>query len=263
MSKTLHDITHPCRCKTYPDGHQELLAADRAIFREPGYEDAFDCREAYKAAQRPKDKDSKGEATDLDRSRRRAKAKIYDIAMSNNWDFFVTFTLNPDKIERFDAEKCMKSLKNWLDNRVRRHGLKYILVPERHKDGGIHFHGFVAGGDLRPVDSGHKDKLGHTVYNLDGWGYGFSTAIRLYGDRRAACGYVCKYISKSDCKVGGRWYYSGGDLCLPVVSYCELTVRDLVGMDGGESYCFEIPEAGLQICKWVQSHKNEIEKKPL
>lgn len=31
--------------------------------------------------------------------------------------------------------------------------------------------------------------------------------------------YICKYITKADEKIGGRWYYSGGSLVKPVVQY--------------------------------------------
>ena len=57
------------------------------------------------------------------------------------------------------------------------------------------------------------------VYNLPSWSLGFSTAIRLYGDYRAAVGYVLKYITKAPDKIGGRWYYSGGALERPDASY--------------------------------------------
>lgn len=56
--------------------------------------------------------------------------------------------------------------------------------------------------------------------------------MRLYGDRAAAVGYVCKYITKAPAKVGGRWYYSGGQLALPAVSLCY--VDDIDNYEGAE-----------------------------
>ena len=119
--------------------------------------------------------------------------------------------------------------------------MKYILVPELHKDGALHYHGFF--NDALPVvDSGTLDtgkgkpkkprteaqrrKLlaegAHIVYNLPAWSLGFSTAIELYGDYRAAVGYVCKYITKAPRKVTGRWYYSGGELDRPDVDFLSV-----------------------------------------
>lgn len=88
---------------------------------------------------------------------------------------------------------------------------------------------------------------GHTVYNLPGWGWGFSTAIQLYGEMDAAINYVCKYIGKEigtnvSCetfdgdaftgKIGGRWYYSGGDLQRPTVEWFDVDLREWEGVPG-------------------------------
>ncbi|MFQ7854076.1 MAG: hypothetical protein ACLRIS_01925 [Flavonifractor plautii] len=45
-------------------------------------------------------------------------------------------------MNRYDVREVTRHLNHWLDNQVRRKGLAYVLVPERHKDGAIHFHGF-------------------------------------------------------------------------------------------------------------------------
>ncbi len=51
-------------------------------------------------------------------------------------------TLDPARVNRYDVREVTRHLNHWLDNQVRRKGLAYVLVPERHKDGAIHFHGF-------------------------------------------------------------------------------------------------------------------------
>ena len=73
---------------------------------------------------------------------RRAASKLRDIALCNDFRYFVTLTLDPAKIDRHDMDALVRVLNRWADNRVRRHGLRYVLVPERHKDGAIHLHGF-------------------------------------------------------------------------------------------------------------------------
>lgn len=128
----------------------------------------------------------------------RSKNKIYSIARSNTWDYFITLTFNKDKVNRYDYESCCNKLKNWLD-RYRREclDLHYLIVPEQHKDGAWHFHGLISGGDYSSfVDSGKKDKK-NVIYNIDNYKLGFTTATRIR-DTLKASSYICKYITK-DC----------------------------------------------------------------
>ena len=147
---------------------------------------------------------------------------------------------------RYDIDACTRDIRVTLDNLVRRKGLQYVLVPEEHKDGAIHYHGFINAA-LPLVDSGTLSKGGgkprkprsarqreqwlsdgwNVVYTVPAWKFGFSTAIALYGERDAAIGYVCKYITKAQRKIGGRWYYSGGGLALPSVEYCDVAFEQL------------------------------------
>jgi len=178
----------------------------------------------------------------LNRAKRRARIAVRDLAYSNEFTHFVTFTLDASKVDRYDINAVVKKLNTWLDNRVRRNGLKYVLVPELHKDGAVHFHGFindrlglvdsgtVTGGQLsrprKPRSSREREKLlalgCHVVYNVTDWKFGFSTALELYGDYHAAVGYTTKYISKAQQKIGGRWYYSGGELQRPSVCLSDV-----------------------------------------
>ena len=249
-----HEIYHSCRMKSYPMGGYEIMACSRPVFRESGFEAAERKGEAERdalpavalpAAQQQEQQDGAAsrEATDTERARRRAAAAVRDLVLSNPFSYFVTLTLDQKKIDRYDMKEITKKLNVWLDNAVRRHGLSYVLVPEHHKDGAVHFHGFF--NDALPVvDSGHADGHGHTVYNLPRWAFGFSTAIKLYGDYQSACAYVCKYVRKQDQKIGGRWFYSGGRLQKPAISYPPLDLSDV--SQNCNSYQFEIEEAGLQ-----------------
>ena len=194
------------------------------------------------------------DAANFDRSRRRARAKVRDLALSNRFAWFVTLTLDPAKVNRYDLSSFQRVLTRWLDNAVRRRGLQYILVPERHKDGAIHFHGFFSDASMEMVDSGHTDTAGHPVFNCQAWPYGFTACIRIYGNYAQAVSYVCKYIGKQGEKPGGRWYYSGGGLAKPQIVYGILDNWDeaqgLAGAFGpldAEAYTFAVPEAGFQV----------------
>lgn len=227
--KRLVDIAHTTRIKRYPDGSCTILCADRPIFREAGWE--------------PEARSQRVSASEdgTARSQRRARANLRDIARATKFDFFVTLTLNSEVIDRYDIGVVIKKLNTWLDNNVRRRGLAYVLVPERHKDGAIHFHGFF-NDTLELVPSGHYDSGGHEIFNLPRWNFGFTTAIALYGDYSKAVGYVCKYIAKQPEKIGGRWYYSGGNLQHPEISLCDLDYSSMFGMEG--AYNFSVAEIG-------------------
>ena len=288
----LPQLLHNCRVKTFPDGTAEVMVSDRAIFREPGWSASDDRaeardklsrkqREAWAALEEPIDavelddsalwrwesREDHRRAASLARAKRRAKAAVRDLALSNDFRYFVTLTLDPEKINRYDEREVTRKLNIWLDNAVRRQGLKYVLVAERHKDGAIHFHGFF-NDVLETVDSGTIIRAedgkprrprgarqraawlaegGHVVYNLPRWSWGFTTAIELYGQRRAAVGYVCKYIAKEQEKVGGRWYYSGGALRRPEVTFADVDFEAFRGLAG--AYSFDLEALGAQVVK--------------
>ena len=239
-------VSSTCRVKTYPDGSVELLACDQAIFHPKGWERAgWHSKGRRRAAERPQAIPEENQRANLDRVMRRARAQVRDIALSNPFRWFVTLTLDPARVDRYDMAAITWKLNAWLDNQVRRHGLAYVLVPERHKDGAIHFHGFF-NDVVKVIPSGHADKEGHPIFNLPGWTLGFTTAIQLYGDYSAAVGYVCKYIGKQGEKPGGRWYYSGGQLARPEITYSDVGPRDVEQLAGeGGVHRFDVPEAGL------------------
>lgn len=247
MSKNLFrigvDVKHFARMKSYPGGGYEIMACSENVFREDGWEDA----EKFDRPKVSKKRDSiSSSPQDVERSLRRAASKVRDIALSNQFRWFVTLTLDRQRIERYDMAAIMRRVNVWLDNAVRRHGLRYVLVPERHKDGAVHFHGFF--NDALPCSaSGHTDSAGHMIYNLPDWGFGFTAAIELYGSYESAVGYVCKYVRKQAEKIGGRWYYSGGKLQKPEISYPDVSYEELV--DTGSAYTFCVPGAAFAIVR--------------
>lgn len=271
-----YGIMHNTRIKTHADGTSEVLIASARIFRESGWEristkrakretessEAAPLREAVEKSvwelEREEELSEKKDRDSLERSKRRARTNVRDYALNTDFRYFVTLTLDGARIDRYDAQAVTRALSVWCDNQVRRKGLAYVLVAEEHKDGAIHFHGFFNGA-LEVVDSGTmippgggKPKRprseaqriawardgGRVVYNLPRWTYGFTTAIELYGDRYAAVGYVCKYITKAQGKVGGRWYYSGGSLGKPDVLFADLDID--TATEGHEAHSFEV-----------------------
>lgn len=125
---------------------------------------------------------------------------VYNIARSNEWDWFITLTFNPEKVDSFDYGKCVHKLSVWLSNlRKIAPDMKYIIVPEKHKSGRYHFHGLMANtGDIEFVDSGKHARNGQTVWNIGNYKLGFSTATRV-NDCSKVTKYIAKYITKELC----------------------------------------------------------------
>lgn len=222
------------------------------------------------ALEREDERAAQAAVASVERAKRRARTMVHDYAMSTDFKYFVTLTLDGGKVDRYNAGEVTKKLSQWADNQVRRKGLVYVLVPELHKDGAIHFHGFfndalpvVDSGTMIPPDGGKPKRPrskaereawaragGRTVFNLPGWTLGFTTAIELYGERAAAVGYVCKYISKEPAKVGGRWYYSGGKLGRPDVIFADLNIEEIREQYGERCHCFKVDAlAGVEFLK--------------
>lgn len=234
---------------TYPTGDVDILCASDRMFIPAGYETSEDFTRPGRGGPEPakREKGKKSDGEDMLRSMRRARANLRRLALANGFDYFVTLTLDPQKIDRYDPAAVIKALGQWCDNMVRRHGLRYILVPEQHKDGAFHFHGFMAGEGLIAADSGVQWD-GRPVYNLPQWTLGFTTAQRLYGEYSAAVGYCCKYIGKQQGQRPlGRWYYSGGALAKPQRTYAALDYRELAEDYKAEAIELEIPGTKLLV----------------
>lgn len=239
-------------------GTFEVMAASRPIFGR-GWESE---------TPRLTGSGKKDHGDDIRRSMRRARRRLRDLALCNEFAWFVTLTFSPEKVDRYDISDIWRRVRAWLSNNVQRRGLAYVLVPEFHKDGAIHFHGFVndvlemadsgtiSGGNgrkkpARPRSAAERERWllngGHICYNVVRWTLGFSCAIRLYGNYAAAVAYVCKYIGKSEDnqKIGGRWYYSGGVLLQPEEQILPCHFVDVAALDG--AYCMDIEEAGFSL----------------
>lgn len=252
MSKNVSEFSHNAVVYTYPDGSQDIICASAQMFHEPGWElsGKWDSDKAKPVAKPIREAGVKSEGENMLRSMRRARAKLRRLALANDFQYFVTLTLDASKIDRYDGQAVVKALSRWADNMVRRAGLRYILVPELHKDGAFHFHGFLSGDGLKVVDSGVKWD-NRPVFNLPQWGFGFSTAQELYGDYHAAVGYCCKYIGKQDGQRPlGRWYYSGGGLREPDKIYADLDYRSV-----DNAVEFVIPGAKIKISRFKEEKK--------
>ena len=136
--------------------------------------------------------------------------QIYALSRSNRWDYFITLTIDPKKLDSSDFKLISDKLNIWTNNLKRRYcpDLKYIIVPELHKDKNKwHFHGLFANIDNLPLAFSGKVCVGKYIYdyakkpyatkifNLPLWKYGYSTATKVR-DTAKASSYITKYITK-------------------------------------------------------------------
>ena len=265
------EVKHFGKVYTYPCGIMDIFASSEPIFGEKGWEKSGD-KAKLQTRSEARERGSEAKAEDIERSMRRARGKLRRLALANDFKYFVTLTLDPAKVDSHDGEAVVKKLNAWCSNAVQRHGLRYILVPERHKKGGIHFHGFFndafaaldsgtirvpwAKKPRRPRSEAERTEWleagGRIVYNLPGWSLGFTTAMELYGDYPAAVAYVCKYIGKDGTKPAGRWYYSGGDLVEPSVEYVEISPAGLVEDYGDRAMVIYPPGKQIAIVNGIK-----------
>lgn len=215
-----YDFHHTGKVVRYRDGSVTLIASEFPIFSETGY---------TRADYEEKPPRAKPSAANIDRAIRRARSEMRMILRNNPLPWFVTLTFDGSKIDRYDPREIVRRVGYWCDNNVRRRGLAYALVPEYHKDGAIHFHGFFNSA-LDMVDSGHTIH-GRPVYNCPGWSFGFTVCERV-DDNAKALAYALKYIGKGRDKIGGRWWYHGGDLVKPEVEYVDLDHRFIADLGG-------------------------------
>lgn len=180
----------------------------------------------YKASKENGNEKPKEERTD---SMKRAIDKIYDIALQNEWSYFLTITIDPEQFDSKDVKEVYKRLSKWLNNNQQRKGLQYLLIPEYHKNGGIHAHALIndcfnlehSGRYLYQGKAYKEDSLKgmgidvdtlKPVYNVPEWKYGYSTAIPVDGTPARLANYITKYITKDCKKIFGKYYLSSRNL---------------------------------------------------
>lgn len=165
---------------------------------------------------------------------KRAKGKIYDYSRANVWDWFVTLTFDPEKVNRYDYSSCTKKLSVWLNNMRKNagEGFKYIVVPERHKDGAFHFHGLFASCDSLDIEfSGHFTKDGEKIYNIGKYKLGWTTATKVKTNE-AVTKYITKYTTKDLMEHirGKKKYWVSRNLNLPVETTLFVDRAEMSGL---------------------------------
>nr|DAW66239.1 MAG TPA: protein of unknown function DUF1424 [Inoviridae sp.] len=222
------EVHYNTKVRIYPDGTRKITVCSKPIFRDENYLPIVD--EPLKVpVSKPKDM-----TNDVrDDSVRRAKNKVFDIALCNDFDYFITWTLDKEKIDRYNPEIISKKLQQFLKDRVKRNDARYLVIPEHHKDGAIHMHGLLSGDfDMIPFTSLPDGRI---VYNMPQWSYGFSTAIQLDDQRQRVSAYMTKYVTKEFKKIFGNFYYAGGHGLVrsPEIVLCDTDYYEINSQEYG------------------------------
>lgn len=155
----------------------------------------------------------------------RAIREIRAIGLSNNWDYFVTFTLDPNKHDRSDyASVARKMTQYFRDLRKQGYDIEYLLIPELHKDYvNYHFHGLIRGIPdhmLSPHPLTWQRERGYKDFPAFAKRFGFVTLSPVKATN-AVVYYCMKYINKDLGKGklndGMRTYYASRGLNRPVI----------------------------------------------
>jgi hypothetical protein len=267
---TREDITKNAKVRFTRDGLCLVTCFDKSRYREKGYEELEHFYDGHTPTPKPKtnllkkiinpdgtitfiENDNlkqdkpKRTPTEQEKNKRdaliRAKKKVFEIASANEWSYMVTFTLNKEKIDRYDPKTVQKSFSAWLSNMVQRKDLKALIIPEYHPtDKAIHFHGLINDtltfdhsntykvmGKKKPMREERVKRLKKTihdddvkpVYNIKEYKLGFSTAIPLDEQLQKeetsknvtrVSHYITKYCTKDLDKIFGSYYIAVGKI---------------------------------------------------
>ena len=140
------EVYRNSKTKVFTDGTTNTICSRKPIFKDSDIHSEYLENQLYYAPIEIKKKKSKTESIfsePRNDSIKRAKDQIFDLVLNNDFEYFFTGTINPDKVNSKSPNEILKPVQQWLKDMVRRYGLHYIMIAERHKKGGIHFHGLL------------------------------------------------------------------------------------------------------------------------
>lgn len=208
----------------------------------------------------------------------RTKRVILELALCNPWDYFVSLTIAPDH-DRDHLMAIFPVILQWLrDQRKKGQQLDYLLIPERHKNGSWHFHGFLHGvreSDLESFRAMRKrgvvlppkivkgNYLNWTPYSEK---FGFCSLGKMRNPVASAF-YCTKYITKENTMLVdeiGLHKYSASRPLLRADKLCEFFNRspDIDRLLTHHDFCatgFALPEHGFSWADFVSLDESPID----
>lgn len=146
----------------------------------------------------------------------RAKSVVRELVLCNPWDYWCTFTISPDRYDRYNLKAFFKDFSEFLHNYNRRckepEKVRYLLVPEQHKDGAWHLHGFLRG--IRQKDL-YTNRFGYLTWKTYEGNFGFISMSPVEDIDRASS-YILKYMTKDSSRnvtdLNAHTYYASQGL---------------------------------------------------
>ena len=206
-------MEYNCRLYSYPSGNHVTFFKKTVTRKEKDIDNDTVKKENthFTKSHVDENRTQEAEAHSKNVSLSASKNRIYNIARSNTWQWFITLTFDRNNNDSSDYEIVTRRLKTFLNHLQQRKcpDMKYLIVPELHADKEhYHFHGLLSNVDkLRFCFSGKFDKKENPIFNILDWTYGFTTATQVKDTNRASS-YITKYVTKDiDLKLKNKKRY--------------------------------------------------------
>lgn len=175
-------LTHYCTIKKYTDDYY-VLTIHKKFVKHGGFEtdNLFKNRDVN---------DFK-----LENNISRARSKVFEYAICNEFEYFVTLTLDSKKYDRYNLELFIKDLGQFIRDKRKKYNtnIQYLLVPEIHNDGAWHMHGLIKG---IPSDALSINKNGYLDWEEYKKKFGYISLSKVK-NQEAVSKYITKYIRKN------------------------------------------------------------------
>lgn len=184
----------------------------------------------------------------------RAKSKIREYVANSNFNAFCTFTFSGRNFDRYNFVDCRKFITNYFTHKLV--VSNWLVVPEFHADGAIHFHGFM-NIDKKFLKYGFakKDSYGRMhmhfyseAINRDIGRNDFQFFTPTSTDElKSVCAYVLKYVTKDVARVFPLVYFCSRGLKQDAVI---LRLEKQTDVQGFLSFCdtYKIREYSTARC---------------
>lgn len=125
----------------------------------------------------------------------RARTRVFELAICNDFDYFITLTINDEKLDRYDLKGYIKKLGQFIRDYRKKLGadIQYLLIPEKHINGAWHVHGLIKG---IPADQLKKNEHGYLDWEDYKKRFGYCSIDKIR-NQEAVSKYITKYIRKS------------------------------------------------------------------
>lgn len=124
----------------------------------------------------------------------RARNKVYEYCICNDFEYFVTLTINQDKYNRKNLKTYYKDFSQFIRDYRKKYNIdiQYLFIPEQHKDGNWHMHGLIKGIPQEHFNINDNGYLDWYSYKNK---FGFISLDKIRNSEACSI-YMTKYITK-------------------------------------------------------------------